>query len=139
LQRINHRPPDYGSEDLVPSLLRCLTQALRAAAEFVSVQDLLHAVSVLPTAMHDRFRSWILALWGDGECLLPTDEVVRAIRSRLPTGDDLMLLDAAVRRCRPESYADRWSDALGEPPSVTDVGSALAAKEVPEAWKRAFD
>ena len=129
--------PAYGPEDWFPSLLHGLVLALTAAAEFVTVQDLLDAVSKLPTTMRYRFRSWILATWGAGECQLLNDEVVQAIRSRLPTGDDVTLVDAAVRSCPPEEYMDRWSDALGDPPSVIEVGTALAAGELPEAWLRA--
>jgi hypothetical protein len=130
-------PPAYGAEDLFPSLVRGLVQALTAAAEFVTVQDLLEAVATLPTTMRYRFRSWILATWATGECQLLNDEIFRAITSRLPTGDDVTLVDAAVRGCSPEEYMDRWSGALGDPPSVTEVGTALAAGELPEAWLRA--
>jgi hypothetical protein len=135
-------PPEHGREDPFPSLLQCLVQALSAAEEFVNVRnllDLLDAVTVLPTAMLDRLRSWILATFGASESQLLAYEVSQAITSRLPTGDDVTLVDAAVRNCRPEEYSDRWSDALGNPPSITDLGAALAAREVHQAWTRAFE
>jgi hypothetical protein len=132
-------PPQYGSEDLFPSLVRCLVEALGAAAGFANVRDLLSAVSELPATMLYRFRSWILATWGAGECQLLSDEVLRAVGSRLPTGDDVALVDAAVRSCRADEYMDRWSAALADPPSVTEVGTALAAGELPEAWSSALE
>jgi hypothetical protein len=132
-------PLEYGNEDLLPSLLRCLVEALTAASEFVSVSDLLDAISKLPTAMRSRFRSWILATCGVSDSQLLADEVFQAIGSRPPTGDDVALVDAAVRACRQEEYLDRWCDALGGPPSVTEVGTALAAGQLPEAWRRAVE
>ena len=130
--------PEHGGQDLFPSLLRCLVQALNVAGQFVSVHDLLEAISTLPTAMRDRFRPWILATHVVSDCQLLIDEVSQAIKSRPPTGDDVALVDAAVRNCRPEEFGDRWSDALGDPPLIKDLGAALASGEVPEAWKRAF-
>jgi hypothetical protein len=131
-------PPEYDTEDPFPSLLRCLVQTLSVAGEFADMRNLLEAVSMLPTAMRDRFRSWILATIGIGDAHLLADEVFEAIRSRLPTGDDVTLVDAAVRNLPAEEYTDRWSDALGDPPSIADLGTALASRNVPQAWKRAF-
>jgi hypothetical protein len=92
-------PPEYDTEDPFPSLLRCLVQALSVAGEFAGMHNLLEAVSMLPTAMRDRFRSWILATIGIGDAHLLADEVFQAIRSRLPTGDDGR---GGLYRVRPE-------------------------------------
>jgi hypothetical protein len=132
-------PPDYGLEDLLPSLLRCLVGAVTAASEFVSVRDLLDAISQLSTVIRSRFRSWILASWGVSDGQLLADEVFQAIGSRPPTGDDVALVDAAVRACGPEEYVGRWSDALGGPPSVTEVGTALASGELPKASRHVVE
>ena len=127
-------PPEYstdvvlGKDVLFASLRRCLVQALSEAGEFVKAGDLLDAVSILPTAMRERFRSWILATFGFSDGQLLVNEVFQAIKSRLPTGDDVSLVDAAVRTCRPEEYADLWATALGDPPSITEVGAALAVR-----------
>src|SRR6266571_2203300 len=122
----------------LPSLLRALVESLRRAAEFTAVPELLEAVSALPADLRDRLRAWILATWGGTAPRLLIDEVTQAISSRHPTGDDLRLVDTAVQGCEPEEYAGVWAAALGASPSVAEAGAALAAREVPEGWMRAF-
>jgi hypothetical protein len=131
-------PPSIGEDDLFPSLVRALVQAVSRAAEFTAVPELLETVAALPADLLNRLRAWILANWGDTEPPVLIDEVTQAISSRRPTGDDLRLVDMAVQRCEPEEYVEAWSAALGSPPTVAESGAALAAAQVREEWIRAF-
>lgn len=131
-------PPGHGKDDPFPSLVRALLGAIRRAAEFTAVPELLETVSALPADLRNRLRAWILATWGDTEPRVLINEVTQAITSRRPTGDDLRLVDMAVQRCDPEEYAGAWTAALGSPPTVAESGAALAAGQVPEGWMRAF-
>lgn len=130
--------PATGENDLFPSLVRALVEAVRRAAEFTGVGVLLDAVSQVPDDLKGRMRSWILATWGGAEPGVLIDEVKRAIGARRPTGDDLRLADLAVQRCEPDDYETEWAAALGSPPAVTETGTALASRQVPEPWMRAF-
>jgi hypothetical protein len=131
-------PPGHGEDAPFPSLVRALVESLRRAAEFTAVPELLETVSALPADLRDRLRAWILATWGGTAPRLLIDEVTQAISSRHPTGDDLRLVDTAVQACEQEEYVGVWAAALGTPPSVAEAGAALAAREVPEGWMRAF-
>jgi hypothetical protein len=131
-------PLGPGKDDPFPFLVRGLVECLRRAAQFTAVTELLEGVSALSADLRNRLRAWILATWGDSTPRLLIDEVAQAIPSRSPTGDDLRLVDAAVQRSDPNEYAAAWAAALGEPPTVAELGAALAAREVPKAWMRAF-
>jgi len=92
----------------------------------------------VPDDLKGRVRSWILATWGGAEPGILIDEVKQAIGARRPTGDDLRLVDMAVQACEPVDYAKGWAAAFGSPPSIAEVGTALANRQVPEPWMRAF-
>ena len=130
--------PAFGADDLFPSLVRALVEVIRRAAEFAGVGALLSAVSQVPDDLKGRVRSWILANWGGAEPSMLIDEVTQAIRARRPTGDDVRLVDMAVQSCQPGDYAEEWAAALGSPPAVAAAGTALANRQVPESWLRAF-
>ena len=131
-------PLGHGEDDPFPSLVRVLVETLRRASEFTAVPELLKEVSALPADLRNRLRAWILATCGGTTPHLLVDEVTQAISSRSPSGDDLRLVDAAVQRCDSNEYARAWAAALGEPPTIAESGAALAAREVPETWMRAF-
>ena len=130
--------PAFGENDLFPSLVRALTEAICRASEFTGAEALLNAVSQVPDDLRGRVRSWILATWGGAEPGILIDEVTQAIGTRRPTGDDLRLVDMAVQSCQLGDYATEWAAALGSPPAVADAGTALANRQVPEPWMRAF-
>ena len=130
--------PVFGEHDLFPSLVMAVVEVIRRAAKFAGVEALLSAASHVPDDLKGRMRSWILASWGNAEPSMLVDEVTEAIRARRPTGDDLRLVDIAVQSCQPGDYRAEWAAALGSPPSVVVAGIALANKQVPEPWLRAF-
>jgi hypothetical protein len=131
-------PLGHGEDDPFPSLIRALVGALHRASESATVPELLEWMDVLPADLRDRLRAWILGNWGTTTPHLMIDEVTQAISSRSPTGDDLRLVDAAIQSCNPDEYVEAWAAALGEPPTIAETGAALAARQVPEPWLRAF-
>jgi len=131
--------PDPHRHDWFDTLLHTLVESLRRAAERVDLRDLLDAISALPTDIGDRVRAWLLANTSPAEPRYLIAEVAHAIASRDPTGDDLHLIDRVVAECDPGEYATQWAEALGIPPSASPLGSALAARDVPREWLRAFE
>jgi hypothetical protein len=132
-------PLEPHRHDRFDTLLHTLVESLRRAAGRVDLRDLLDTISPLPTDVGDRVRAWLL---GDTPSVEPgylISEVARAIASRRPTGDDLRLIDRVVAECGPGDYSAQWAEALGVPPSASALGSALAARDVPREWLRAFE
>ena len=119
----------------VSALVSGLIDVLSKASEFLSAQEMIDALDRLPSKL-SRIRSWVLAESLDDRCDLPVAEVQKGIESRFPTGDDMRLIDRIVEKCEPYSYTHLWQQVLGTPPKVGEVGRALAAREVPEEWRR---
>ena len=132
-------PPQFGREDVFPSILRCLVEVLGKAAELADLHSILEVLADLPGPLRNRLRSWALSAWGATEPALLPAEIAEAISTRPPTGDDVALVDAAVEVCDSEEYVESWKTALGAPPSVTEVGASLSAGDVPDNWRRAID
>ena len=132
IAEVAHDPP-YPSRGSV--LLAGLVDLLSAAQEFLSAAELLKTLRKLPSSLA-RVRSWALATSSDAQCDLQVAEVEKAISSRFPTGDDMRLIDQIVQNCESSSYASTWSDALGSAPAIDQVGSALAALDIPRDWLR---
>ena len=131
--------PRSSRDDRSRSLLSCLVRLLESAWAWTSAGELLDALSTLPeTSLRQRLRAWVLANAPDADPGLIVDEIGHAIASRLPTGDDLALLDRAAESCDRSVYAARWSEALGAAPDVEQAGRALATEDVPAEWRRAM-
>jgi hypothetical protein len=131
-------PPDYLRREPFYALVRTLVESLRKAWEWSSTNDLLSAVAALPDDLKGRVRTWLLA---HAPSVEPTDlieEVALALSSRYVTPDDLRVLDRAVAECDPADYKDPWVSALGIPPTVAALSTALASGEVPFAWRHIF-
>ena len=119
----------------VSALVSGLIDVLTKASEFLSAQEMIDALDRLPFQL-SRVRSWVLTESLDDRCDLPVAEVQDSIESRFPTGDDMRLIDRIAEKCEPSYYADLWQEALGTAPRVGEVGRALAARDVPEEWRR---
>jgi len=135
---ISDRPEPH-RDDRFDTLLHTLVESLRRVAGVVELRDLLDAISPLPKDVGDRVRAWLLGQAPSVEPRALIVEVANAIASRDPTGDDLRLIDRVVAECDPGEYSADWAGAMGVPPSTAALGSALAARDVPEAWLRAFE
>ena len=146
LRRLRWQP--YGSiaetprsarDDRSRLLLSCLLHLLESAWAWTAASDLLDVLDRLPdSSLRQRLRAWILANAPDADQRLITDEIEQAISSRVPTGDDVALLDRAATDCDPSIYVPRWREAFGTAPDVEQADRALAADDVHEDWLRAL-
>ncbi len=128
----------YSHDDRSQALLSCLLRSLESAWAWTPTNDLRSALEELPyNSLRQRLQAWVLANSPDVDPSLIVDEIAQAIPSRVPTGDDLALLDRAVADCDPATCATRWREALGTAPEVEQVGRALATDDVPRDWQRA--
>ena len=123
--------------DRFAALLACLLDAIKRAWVWVPVAEMLGLLDGLPEVLVRRVRTWALGHAPDVGADLLVVEIERAISTRRPTGDDLAVVDRAVRECEASSYLERWRDALGPPPTVEQAGEARSAEAVPREWKRA--
>lgn len=131
--------PEPHERDRFSILLYTLVESLQRVAEEVDLADLLEAISPLPTDVGGRVRAWLLGGVSSVEPRLLVGEVSRAVASRYPTGDDVRLVDRAVAACDPSEYTTEWAEAMGVAPSASELGNALAARDLPREWKRAFE
>ena len=123
----------------VPGLLTCLLKTVTESLEWVPVSELMALVGLVPDGLSQRLRAWILARIPNVNRRLLIDEVTHAISSRFPTGDDLALVDRAVRDCEASRYTPPWSAALGEAPSMIQVGNALRRQNISSNWLRSAE
>ena len=127
---------ELAHEERSPVLVSCLVSVLRASWGWVSFPEVLATLSVLPDGLRERLRAWALAEGPEADVELLIAEVEQAIGSRMPTGDDVKLLDRAERSDSAHEAAARWSRMLGEPPTVEQIGRSLASDTVPREWVR---
>ena len=124
-------------EDRFAALLLCLVDAIKRAWVWVPADELLDLLEGLPEVLVQRLRAWALGQAPNVDPDLLVEEIEQAISTRRPTGDDLALVDRAVKECEPSSYVERWRDALGPAPTIEKAGEASSAETVPLDWTRA--
>ena len=129
---------EFLGEDRFTALLSCMTEAMESAWAYVPVHELVELFEGLPDVLAQRLRAWALGHAPNVDPTLLIDESEHAISSRRPTGDDLAVIDRAVRECEPSRYVDRWRDALGPAPTVEQAGEARRTDTVPSEWQRAL-
>jgi hypothetical protein len=127
------------ADDRFSGLVRTFTRVCSRAVEWVPVADLLAIVDSLPGELSARLRALVLSTAPDVDISRVIEELARAMTSRLPTGDDLPLIDRVAADADPAEYADLWMQSLGPAPTVKSVAEALAAHAVPQDWLRAFE
>lgn len=131
---------DLPQSDRFTDLLSWLVAALKKAWEFISPTDILslNEFQSLPSeSLIQRLRAWILGNAPSVVSDLLVEEIERAITSRDPTCDDLIVIDKVLQDCEPSSYMSRWCEALGPAPQVEQVGVSLSTNDVPTEWLRA--
>ena len=133
-------PAGVWSQERSAMLWDSLTAVLRRSWEWLSVEELLSFVEQFPEFLKWRLRAWILAYAPAAESELLVDEVESAIASREATGDDIALLDRALRQgVDRDAIESSWRRALGEPPTVEQVGQLLRRQDhPPDDWFRAL-
>ena len=135
--RIADGPAQF-HEDRSSVLLNSLTKAVRTAREWLSAAELLNATGRLPSPLRARMRAWILASAPDVAPDTIAAELERAMASRKSTGDDVALIDRAVQICDRMVLKDVCRVALGNSPTVREVGLALRSDQPPpDQWMRA--
>ncbi len=73
-----------------------------------------------------RLRAWVLATAPDVDLAAAATEIAEAIKSRRPTGDDLLLVDRVVEGLQADAYLPAWSEAIGDPMTAEEVAAALS-------------
>ncbi|MEZ5222216.1 MAG: hypothetical protein R2743_12035 [Ilumatobacteraceae bacterium] len=126
------------ADDRFSSLLAALVEELKRAWDWIPLAQMLDMVDAFPDEVRCRVRAWLLAIAPASDPTAMIEELALAIATRDPTGDDLSLIDRVVASTDPSLYVQSWIEALGVPPSVTDVAQALATHDVPLSVRRAF-
>lgn len=109
----------------------------RALEEGVPTADLLGRIGSLPTELRSAYRAIALSDGPDVDGQQVLDEIVAAVSSRHPQGDDIALIE----RWASSGLGDcsgSLTDALGEPPSAPEIGAALADRSLDENVMRAW-
>ncbi len=117
------------------ALLCYLLAAVEVSWTYLAVSDLLEFTQMLPNRIAPRVRAWILAQAPDATPELLLAEIVHAMSSRQPSGDDLAMLDRAVNEVEAAVYGLRWGTTLGDAPTVTELVEALKER-LPEDLMR---
>lgn len=129
-------PTRSSRDDRSRVLLSCLLRLLECAWAWTPASDLLDHLDGLPDSVRQRLRAWLLANAPAADAALISNEIEHAISTRLPTGDDLALLDRAATVCDASASAAKWRAALGTAPDAEQVGRAAAANDVEQSWLR---
>lgn len=133
---------DWGDElreDRFKELLHGLADVLRRSTELVHVDELLAMVGSLPDDVQCRVRAFVLANAPDLDLGAAVNEVALAIAERLPTGDDLALIDrVSADGDLVVAYAV-WRTALRPVPTVLEVAQQLGVDDIPREWMRAME
>lgn len=118
-------------EERSPVLVSCLVSLLRRVWELMPIQEVLETLEGLPEGLRERSRAWVLAEAPKVDSELLVSEVERSIGARSPSGDDVALVDRAVNAHSADDVVQRWKQALGEPPSVEEIGRLMASDSAP--------
>ncbi len=120
--------------DLFLLLLDNLLATLRKSESWASAESLLDLISVLPEKLLRRIRPYFLATSETASCSLRIREIERAIKTRGPVGDDLLLLDSIIQTCEEDQYVDTWKASFSSSP--TDHAVAIVLSKHSSTWKR---
>ena len=117
--------------DRFEALLCCLLAAVARSWTYLPVSDLLDLAQLLPDGLARRVRAWILAQAPQTAPELLLEETCHAMSTRDPSGDDLAVLDRVLNDPDATIYIQRWRAALGDAPTVTELGAALRSPPLP--------
>ena len=119
-------------------LLGCLTGIVRAVWDRLSAAQLFDSTRGLEAPLVDRLRAWILGYAPDVGSEILLVELETAVASRDATGDDIGLVDAAIKACDRAELIDLCGRALGAAPTVAEVSQTLGSDQLlPERWMQA--
>ena len=119
------------------ALIEALIRALRAAIDLgQTTADLTEATKNLPLAIGDRVSVWLRTNEKSAHCQANIEFIADAIRTRIPTADDVLLVDAIHDQCGLDGAVVLWEEALGEPPEPVTLGSLVGQNTVPDDIRR---
>lgn len=115
---------DVDREDRFTVLLRGLVELIREARRWLSTDELLEPLRELPAEVGGRLRIWILSEATDVDVGRLIDELAADMARREPTGDDLPIIDRVIGEAPESEWAQKWAQALGDPPAVPEAAGA---------------
>ena len=127
---------DSEERDFVKVLVGAWIQAARRAKPWTPTDCLIKTLEKVPKILAARMRAWLLSSSDDISEKRLIAEVAESINCRLPTGDDLLLVERIERNNRETEILSPWREALGAAPSIPEVDEFSAANDVPERWHR---
>ena len=128
---------DAWQRDVTWSLIGSLIDALRRAITLgISGEELLLSLAGLPQDLQAHMQAWLRANVDDFECHEVVKFVAEAIKTRQPTGDDLLLIDRILGQCAESGFTSIWQQAIGTPPDPVDARKAVKEDPVPEGLIR---
>ena len=130
---------DAKEREFVQALIGAWIQAVRVGKQWVRTDCLMDTLEDVPEILAARMRAWLLSTSDDISEKRLIAEVAESINCRLPTGDDLLLVERVERGVREAEVLSPWREALGRAPSISKIDGVLAANDVPERWHRAHE
>lgn len=129
--------PDFENEtDNGVNLIRSLVQLVDASSAYLSVDELLSQINLIPQDIRHRFRARILGSIGDIESTLLVREIADAATERNPTLDDVSMLEKLKQLLSDPVVLNKLSESLGNPPTIQELGEALAHRTISKTWTR---
>ena len=126
--------------DREDAYVAAIVMTIASALPLLGHDHVLGVVDELPSELADRLRPLVLnaayaAEWVGLDVLF--DELVAAVGTREPSGDDLPLVDA-VLAADPPTDVQRLADALPSAPSIDEIAIALREHTVTTEWIRTY-
>ncbi len=119
-------------------LLHALAEIVQSVSNWVPPDEMLAIVDSLPDDIRGRVRALILSCSADHPVSALVEEIAHAIATRLPSGDDLSLLERVSVAVDSAHNLLLLGEALGEAPTVAAVAEGLNTNVIPREWRRSF-
>lgn len=131
---------DRYSSEMPEKLLHSLTELISRSAPIVGVSVLQELIEPLTPGLRDRLVPWMLSLPSvNADVVVLLREVERGIASRLPTVDDIALIERAVSLGGQGRVDAAARTALGPPPTVSDIDPRRGTFHWPDNWRFRFN
>ncbi len=113
---------------------------IAASLPLLGLDHVLGVIHELPSELADRLRPFVLNASHAAEQVsldVLFDELVTAIGTREPSGDDLPLVDT-VLVAHPPTDLQRLAGAMPSAPTIDEIGTALREHTLTEEWVRTY-
>lgn len=99
-------------------------------------QTLVKWLAPLPAYMKTRFEAWLYLGANDIDCSCLTDFVVNGCRNRIPTSDDVALLDRLMHDCDMKTVTQALADVIGTAPKSDDLEDIMRLENrLEDKWR----